>query len=99
MNIIELAKKAGMKVGVNVSGVTLVGSPSGETIAHLTIDELERFAALVLEEAAQVCEERASEHEEDSASEEDADYKERFLVYAKHERRCAKAIRALGVKK
>ncbi len=50
MNTIELARKAGMRVGTNLSGVTLVGSPSGDTIAHLTIDDLERFAALVLEE-------------------------------------------------
>lgn len=55
MNIIELAKKAGFNVGTNISGVTLVGSPSTPGLAHISIDEMERFAALVLEEAAKVC--------------------------------------------
>lgn len=58
MNIIELAEKAGLKVGTNISGVTLVGSPSTPGLAHISIDEMERFAALVLEEAAKVCEEK-----------------------------------------
>jgi hypothetical protein len=41
------------------------------------------------ERCAQVCEARAAEHEENAADESD----ERFAVYAKHERRCAAAIR------
>ena len=50
MNTIELARLAGLKVGTNISGVTLVGSPSGETIAHLTIAELETFRRLCIED-------------------------------------------------
>jgi hypothetical protein len=63
MNIIELAKSAGLYVGTNISGVTLVGgSPStNKLIVHLDIEEMERFAQLVraqtLEEAAGVCDE------------------------------------------
>lgn len=49
-----------------------------------------------VEMCAKVCEDRAASHEEDSSFEEDADYKQRYLVYAKHERRCAEAIRAKG---
>ena len=52
MNIIDLAKRAGLTVGTNISGVTLVGSPSTHGLAHISIDEMERFASLVLEEAA-----------------------------------------------
>lgn len=66
----------------------------------MDITHLEKFAAVVAaaerEECAKVCEARAASHEEDSAYEDDADYKERYLVYAKHERRCADAIRARG---
>ena len=36
-----------MRVGTNLSGVVLVGSPAEIGLAHLTIEELERFAALV----------------------------------------------------
>ena len=47
--IIELARKAGLKVATNISGVTLVGSPldGPPAIAHITIEEMERFAAIV----------------------------------------------------
>jgi hypothetical protein len=50
--IIKLAREAGLETGVNLSGVTLVGAPaagvpSGITIAHITIEELGRFAELV----------------------------------------------------
>ena len=59
-----------------------------------------KFAALVAaaerEACAKVCEQRAADHEEDSRFENDPDYKKRFLVYAKYERRCAKEIRARG---
>ena len=43
------------------------------------------------EEAARVCEAHAEAHECDAELEED----KRFAVYAKHERRCASAIRSL----
>ena len=56
---------------------------------------LTRFAALVraqaLEDAARLCDARAAEHDESAQLEQDP----RFAVYAKHERRCAAAIRAM----
>ena len=47
--IIRTARGAGLKVCTNISGVTLVGAPLGDTpsIAHITIDEMARFAALI----------------------------------------------------
>ena len=45
--IIRTAREAGLRVGTNLSGVVLVGSPAEIGLAHLTIEELERFAALV----------------------------------------------------
>ena len=59
-DIIRMAREADLSVGTNISGVQLVGSPAEVGLAHLTIDELERFAALVAaaerEACAQVCE-------------------------------------------
>ena len=46
-DVIRWAREAGMRVGTNLSGVVLVGSPAEIGLAHLTIEELERFAALV----------------------------------------------------
>ncbi len=46
-DIIRIAREAGLRVGTNLSGVVLVGSPAEIGLAHLTIEELERFAALV----------------------------------------------------
>lgn len=86
MNIIELAHESGLTVGTNISGVTLVGSPSFPGIAHITIDEMTCFAALVraqtLEEAAGMCEELDKE----------ARWKEDRLASG---RECAAAIRAM----
>ena len=66
MNVIELCKRAGLTVGTNISGVTLVGSPSTPGIAHITVEELERFATLTraeaLEEAADVVEDMDTQH-------------------------------------
>jgi 2-oxo-4-hydroxy-4-carboxy--5-ureidoimidazoline (OHCU) decarboxylase len=45
--IIRMAREAGLRVGTNLSGVVLVGSPAEIGLAHLTIEELERFAALI----------------------------------------------------
>jgi hypothetical protein len=59
-----------------------------------TDTQMRSFAtAAVLQErerCAKICEARAAEHEENGEDEGD----DRFLVYAKHERRCAAAIRA-----
>ena len=47
-DIIELAKQAGLYVGTNLSGVTLVGAAkSNGLLIHLTVDDLASFAALV----------------------------------------------------
>ena len=46
-DIIRMAREAGLRVGTNLSGVVLVGSPAEIGLAHLTIEELERFAVLV----------------------------------------------------
>ena len=55
-DVIRWAREAGMRVGTNLSGVVLVGSPAEIGLAHLTIEELERCAALVA--AAAKAEER-----------------------------------------
>lgn len=52
-----------------------------------------------MEEAARVADEYAAEREEDAPFEDDADYAERMLVYAKHVRKVAAAIRALATGK
>ncbi len=66
--IIRMAREAGLRVGTNLSGVVLVGSPAEIGLAHLTIEELERFAALVAaaerSACAKVCEEVESRAEE-----------------------------------
>ena len=55
-DIIRMARKAGLKVGTNISGVTLVGSPLGKSgIAHLDIEEMERFAALIAAAEREAC--------------------------------------------
>ena len=46
-DVTRMAREAGLKVGTNISGITLVGAPMEHGLAHLTIDELKRFAALV----------------------------------------------------
>ena len=61
-DIIRMAREAGLYVGRNISGVQLVGSSyeEGGLLVHLTVEELERFAALVAEherdQCAKVCE-------------------------------------------
>jgi predicted methyltransferase len=73
------------------TGETCSGA-DGESVVF-TDHGLEAFARLAMqyaaEEAAKVCEERAASHEEDAELEKD----ERYAVHAKHERRCAAAIR------
>lgn len=47
-DIIRMAREAGLRVGTNISGIDLVGvRTSGIGLAHLTVDDLMRFAALV----------------------------------------------------
>jgi hypothetical protein len=53
---IKLAREAGLKVGTNLSGIDLVGVPLGEYgIAHMDVDELGRFAALVAAAEREAC--------------------------------------------
>lgn len=65
-DITRMAREAGLKVGTNISGVTLVGAPLGDTpsIGHITIDEIGRFAFLVAaaerERNAQIADAHAS---------------------------------------
>ena len=54
-DIIRMAREAGLRVGTNLSGVVLVGSPAEIGLAHLTIEELERFAALVAAAEREAC--------------------------------------------
>ena len=84
--IIRLAREAGLKVGANISGVVLVGSPAEIGLAHLTIEEIERFAALVAaterEACAKVCDDLSDK-----------------WVLGFREKDCAAAIRARGEQK
>ncbi len=45
--VIRMAREAGLKVGENISGFTLIGSPLPMGLAHIDLDEMQRFAALV----------------------------------------------------
>ncbi len=54
-DIIRMAREVGLCVGTNLSGVVLVGAPAEIGLAHLTIEELERFAALVAAAEREAC--------------------------------------------
>jgi hypothetical protein len=54
-DIIRMAREAGLKVGENISGVMLVGSPAEIGLAHITLEEMERFAALVAKHERKAC--------------------------------------------
>jgi hypothetical protein len=59
IDVIKLAEQAGLRVATNASGVQLVGyadhfGAGNGLLCHLTADDMARFAALVLEEAAQL---------------------------------------------
>ena len=60
-DIIRMAREAGLRVGTNLSGVVLVGSPAEIGLAHLTIEELEHFAALVAKHEREACAKVAEE--------------------------------------
>ena len=100
--IIELARKAGLKVATNISGVTLVGSPLDglPAIAHITIEEMERFAALVraeaLEEAAGMCEARSMAQFPQSHAGLGFSFSQQWDAARTAERQCASAIRLLN---
>jgi hypothetical protein len=82
------------------AGWATVGRTPMSVLVHLDFDLFAQYGRDIKaaelkerERCAKVCEDYAKEKEEASADEEDADYKERFLVYAKHVRKCAAAIR------
>ena len=83
-------RAAGLTVGTNISGVTLVGSPSTPGIAHITLEEMARLADTLVaaerEACAQVAEEESGRWAVPVTS---ADYRE---IWAE----CAAAIRARG---
>ena len=71
----------------------------GQQTDHYSTVQMRAYAAeavrvarlQALEDAALVCDARAADHDESAQLEQDP----RFAVYAKHERRCAAAIRAM----
>lgn len=66
-----------------------------DIVARLEEAEARGYARGV-EDAAKVADDYAAEKEEAAPSEDDADLSKRMLVYAKHVRRVASAIRALA---
>ena len=51
----QLAERAGMNIKTNVSGVGLVfGTFEGYKTSHITVEELEKFAALIVQECAEL---------------------------------------------
>lgn len=87
-DIVRMAQEAGLCVGTNLSGVVLVGAPAEIGLAHLTIEELERFSALVAAGEREACAKVCDEQEE---------------VFQKYYAKglpslCAVAIRARGEK-
>ena len=60
-DIIRMARDAGLTVGTNISGVMLVGSPSTPGIAHIDIDEMQRFANLIAAAEREACAKIADE--------------------------------------
>lgn len=46
--VLELSREAGLRVGTNLSGIVLVGAPAEIGLAHLTVEELERFYELAV---------------------------------------------------
>ena len=65
--IIQMAKDAGLTVATNISGVQLVGSPlpsinNALMIAHISVEELERFAALTYAAGQRDMREKAADY-------------------------------------
>ena len=51
-----LAEQAGMNIKTNVIGVPLVfGTFEGYKTSHITVEELEKFAELIVRECAVLC--------------------------------------------
>jgi|DEB19_MinimDraft_3_1074340.scaffolds.fasta_scaffold262925_2 hypothetical protein len=93
--IIRMAREAGLRVGTNLSGVVLVGSPAEIGLAHLTIEELERFAALVAAAEREACAKVCDQMFHDWCNQEFEDEDEAYRNKPDAED-CKKAIRARG---
>jgi hypothetical protein len=89
-DIIRIAREAGLRVGTNLSGVVLVGSPAEIGLAHLTIEELERFAALVAAAEREACAELAVKGTDEPVQ------TKTLEILRKERERIAAAIRARG---
>jgi hypothetical protein len=100
--IISMAREAGLTVGTNLSGVMLVGSPARVGLAHLSIDEMERFANLVAIKVAASEREWMQETNIKLIAEAVAAEREEILDlvdgYAKNNDDLIEAIRERGVK-
>lgn len=106
----RLAREAGIEFERDIVQVFRDPEPSNgghgctivPPIVPAKLSALIQFAALVraeaLEEAAQVCDKYAQGKEDNAPYEDTPDYSLRMMVYAKHVRRCAEAIRALASK-
>jgi len=91
-DVLRMAKEAGADPTHWHDGLITVGFHGKELLAFAAL-----VAAAEREACAKVCEERADRHADDAQYEDTEDYRERCMVYAKHVRRCAVAIRARAV--
>ena len=96
-DIIKLAREAGLYVGRNISGVQLVGSSyePGGLLVHLTVEEFERFAALVAAAEREACAKVCDQMFHDWCNQEFEDEDEAYRNKPDAED-CKKAIRARG---
>ena len=59
----KLAEKAGMNIKTNISGVGLVfGTFEGYKTSHVSVEELEMFANLIVLKCAQIVENEAAQY-------------------------------------
>lgn len=59
----QLAEQAGMNIKTNISGVGLVfGTFEGYKTSHITVEELEMFANLIVLKCAQIVENEAAQY-------------------------------------
>lgn len=99
--VLRMAREAGVSTNTRS-----IWPPTFKHSFDFTEEQLERFAALVADHAAaaerEACAEVATQYAgqciENASDEDDADYKARFMVYAKHVNRVADAIRARSAK-
>lgn len=56
-DVIRMARASGLFVGTNMAGVGLVGHSyqPGSVLTHLTVEDMQRFAALVAQAEREAC--------------------------------------------